>query len=212
MADYQPRAGQVQRRRRGRKSGPGRARELRASGSETNCRVRVPLTTKQEAVLARLRAAANLSKSNVWRAGLCGPGPIKHWWPKGSRRVVRRLIDLPPKPRKRANRRTDYAQRRQLSANAIWRALRQGGHSSCSTASPAARRRFTTRVEEVIKQGKPCPRSRDQPDPQTSVSGVAAAVVLHYLGSRRGSHWRRGKRKVLAGHAAVRPCATLVSS
>jgi primosomal protein N' (replication factor Y) len=171
------------------------------------------LTTKQEAVLARLRAAGKpIEIRRLARLALCGSGPIEALVAKGyAKRVLRRVDKFAPKANEAENAEPPVTLNPdQLRAWApIEQALREGGfrpfllHGVTGSGKTEI---YLRAIEEVVKQGKQAivlvPEISLTPQTIQRFRGRCGDVaVLHsHLGNaERGSHWRR----IGAGHVQV---------
>jgi primosomal protein N' (replication factor Y) (superfamily II helicase) len=172
-----------------------------------------PLTTKQEAVLARLRATGKaVEQRKLARLALCGPGPIEALVAKGyARQVVRRVDRFAPKPE------DEEPAEEAITLNEdqlrVWapveQAVREGGFRSFllyGVTGSGKTEIYLRAIEEVLRQGKQAivlvPEISLTPQTIQRFRGRCGEVaVLHsHLGdAERGSHWRR----VASGQVSV---------
>jgi primosomal protein N' (replication factor Y) len=171
------------------------------------------LTARQEAALAKLRAADRpLELRDLARQALCGSGPIEALLLKGlARRVVQRVEQFTDSSS------AEPADSEPVVLNAdqlqVWApveaALRQGGFRAFllhGVTGSGKTEIYLRAIEEVIKQGKEAivlvPEISLTPQTIQRFRGRCGEVaVLHsHLGdAERGGHWRR----VAAGHVQV---------
>jgi primosomal protein N' (replication factor Y) len=176
----------------------------------------VPLTAKQEAVLARLRATGKpIEIKRLGRMALCGPGPIEALVAKGfARRVVRRVDRFAAKTEEpeQAEEPITLNEDQLRVWSPIEQAVRQGGYHSFllyGVTGSGKTEIYLRAIEEVLKQGKEAlvlvPEISLTPQTIQRFRGRCGEVaVLHsHLGNaERGSHWRRvanGKVQVVVG-------------
>jgi primosomal protein N' (replication factor Y) len=186
---------------------------IEAVPEEQLARPAQPLTTKQEAVLARLRALGKaVEPRRLAKLALCGPIPIDALVAKGyAREVARRVDRFAPKledDEQAADAITLNPD--QLRAWApIEQALREGGFHPFllyGVTGSGKTEIYLRAIEEVLRQGKQAivlvPEISLTPQTIRRFRGRCGDVaVLHsHLGNaERGSHWRR----VASGHVSV---------
>jgi primosomal protein N' (replication factor Y) len=172
-----------------------------------------PLTTKQEAVLARLRVLGKaVEPRRLAKLALCGAVPIEALVAKGyARQVVRRVDHFAPKLE------DEEPAEEAITLNAnqlrVWapveQSLREGGFRPFllyGVTGSGKTEIYLRAIEEVLRQGKQAivlvPEISLTPQTIQRFRGRCGEVaVLHsHLGdAERGSHWRR----VASGQVSV---------